>query len=719
MKVPWRIELLGRLCIKHGAWETAWLQPRKTGALLAYLAYYAARTHPREELLEILWPNEAPDVVRNRLRVALSTLRQQLQPSPLPAAPLLLADRAALQINAAYCSTDVAEFERALQAADHTPVEAEQAALLESAVALYGGDLLPGYEEAWVFTERQRLADAYLGALRRLTRQRAQAHDFDRALDYARRALNVDPLREESHRSLIRLYLAVGRPAAAWRQYQELAHLLREELGTTPTQATDQLVESLPQSVGSLPVPSSASSSPVSSRTSAVVKCAPSPLPMSPPSLPEPTALPQRNRLPVAYSRFFGREEESAQLRERLLFSLSAEARPLQPPVRLITLAGPGGSGKTRLALEVAGQVYTAYHAAVWWVPLADLSDPGLIPDAILNALGAERAPERAPLEQVGEILARQPSLLVLDNFEHLLPRNSPGLQDHSVESPDGAEILRQLCERIPLLTCLVTSRQPLALVSEQVFPVLPLMTPLKPGTPERLLEFPSVQLFVDRAQAVYPAFRVTEQNASDIAALCHSLEGVPLAIELAAAWAQMLTPAQMRSRLHQRFELLVNRRKDVPVRHRSLHAAMEWSARLLEPSLHRFFVRLSVFRGGWTAEAAEAFCLNRAEGEGPRTEPRPSLSGLDLLLQLRDRSLVVAEEVGKEMRFRLLEMLREYAAEQLDAGEQAELSRLHADYYLHVAEEAHTHIRSGQEIAVWLDCLGAEHDNLRTALDW
>jgi predicted ATPase len=281
--------------------------------------------------------------------------------------------------------------------------------------------------------------------------------------------------------------------------------------------------------------------------------------------------------------------------------------------------------------------------------------------------------------------------LLILDNFEQLVDA--------------GAPIVWTLLERIPALTCLLTSRQRLDLEGEQVFPVQSLPVPTVPGTPERLAEFPSVRLFVDRAQTARPDFQITRENAAAVSALCERLEGLPLAIELAAAWAAVLTPSQMLVRLEHRFAFLTSRRKNLAARHRTLRDTVEWSYRLLTPEMQRFFAQLSVFRGGWTLDAAEAVC----------EEPL----ALDYLQQLQGRSLVVTEEPGDQMRFRLLETLREYARDQLaEGGDDETVRRRHLDYFLALAETAGPKMQGPEQVAT-LAMLGTEHDNLRAALDY
>jgi non-specific serine/threonine protein kinase len=389
------------------------------------------------------------------------------------------------------------------------------------------------------------------------------------------------------------------------------------------------------------------------------------------------------SNLPVSFTRFFGREPEIGQLCDLLLDS----------GTRLVTLSGPGGTGKTRLALEVASRLVPSFSGAVWFVSLADLSDAALIGDALVGALRLPRTPGREPLEQAIEALSKQPSLLVLDNFEQL------------VEA--GAGVVRTLLERVPDLTILVTSRQLLGLSGEREFALSPLPTPGGAAdTPERLSLYGSVQLFVDRAQAVKPDFQVTNANAPAVAELCDRLEGIPLAIELAAARAQVLTPAQMLAQLQNRFAFLVSRKRDVAERHRTLRAAIDWSFRLLSPELQRFFARLSVFRGGWTVEAAEQVC----------EEPL----ALDHLAVLRECSLVRTDDGSgsNEIRFGMLETLREFGQERLrETGEEWVLHKRHLDYFARFSQDSKKHL-FGPEQKQWLDRYEHELDNMRSALE-
>lgn len=670
LDAPWRIELFGLLRAQQGEQVITRFRTYKTGALFAYLACFRKRAHPREELIELLWPESDLDTGRISLRTALSSLRRQLEPPGVAPNSVLVADRTNVRLNPPAFTTDLAEFETNLQSAARATERSARIEALQRAVELYRGPLLPGFYEDWALAERERLAGTFTGVLRQLTALLQEAGDLTGALDYAHRALNADPLDEDAHAELMRLYMAAGQPAAAQQQYRELERLLDEELGERPSATIRALAEQLrtqatqvsPHPVETIPGPPAAPKTPSTPKT----------CPIPAPSRPEPL-------LPVTFTRFFGREMEIRRLEEML------------GNARLVTLTGPGGSGKTRLAIEVGRRMTEAFGGAVAFVSLADVEEPRRIPDALLDALRLPRRSDQEPMEQIAESLNRQPFLLMLDNFEQL--------------AAEGVSVLLGLFKRVSALTLLVTSRHRLALPGEREFPLPPLPLPPAEEAPEQLAACASVQLFTDRAQAVRPDFQVTKSNAPAIAALCIRLEGIPLAIELAASRAQTLTPAQMLERLGQRFELLATRRTDKDSRHRSLWAAIDWSYHLLTPTQQRFFARLSAFRGGWTLEAAEAVCA----------EP----SALEYLTQLRERSLITAEEVDEAMRYRLLETLREYAAERLlDAEEWDTTHHRHVEYFLALAERAEPQL-SGAQQAAWLDRLEREHENFRAALAW
>jgi predicted ATPase/DNA-binding SARP family transcriptional activator len=754
MDRPWQIQLLGGLQAQQEDRLIARFQTKKTGLLLAYLALHQDRVHAREALAALFWPEAKPGAGTLSLRVALNSLRSQLEPPNAPKGCVLIADQTTVQINTVGVTTDVAAFNTALRRARGTTNAAMRIDLLRQAAELYHGELLYGYYDDWILAEREHLAETYRTVLTDLNLLLEQTGDPAQALNFALRAVAADPLREESHQDLIRLYLLENRPTDALSQYHRLERILKEELGDEPGEETRRLVTGLMRSDVSAARTSGA-------RTRQID---PAPPPISLPQAPQQPAKVEASqpdisalgsafppsRLPLQFTRFFGRASDIERL-QALLTPGSPEH------TRLVILTGAGGSGKTRLAIEAAGKLNSTFRDAVWFVPLADLSDPMLISTAIAAALQLPRAPAIEPLEQIVKLLngaptPRRPVLLVLDNMEHL----------QGVGTPDGAAIVQILLERVPGLVCLVTSRRCLQIMSEQEFPVLPLPVPqadaadgslqveseptassLLPLTtasrpPSTLLSFASVRLFVDRAQRVHPDFQVTARNAATIARICEQLEGVPLAIELAAAWARTLTPAQMLTRLSRRFDLLVSRHNDREERHRTLWATIEWGYQLLSPELQRLFARLHVFRGGWTLEAASTIlaqtphaAFDTTAAAGPHNAPSslpvsaplpPGNLSEDQLLasmeELRVHSFVLAVEQDEQVRWQMLETLREFAAERLSEAERRELSERHARYYLHLAEQAALQLQGAQRAMIRRQ-LDIRRDNLHAALEW
>ena len=666
----WRIDLFGGLHAYSGDHTITRFQTYKTGALLAYLAYFKGRQHSREDLINILWPDVDPTAARNRLSQALVWLRPRLEPTEADRNSVLDTDRHYIGLHVDAVQTDASQMEVALQSASNG-FPREQIDLLRSALDLYRSELLTGFYEDWIFPERERYAQLNLTILRRLIGLYEEVQEPERALDFARRALIADPLIEEVHRDLIRLLARSGQPAAALRQFHELKKILAEQLGEAPSAETNAVIEAIRQD--SSPVP--------------------------------PLSLPKRRttplKIPVPLTRFFGRTEEIARAQQIIVSDRE----------RLVTLIGPGGCGKTRLAIEIVSQLKSDYNKDIWFVPLVDIQDAHRIPYAIADVIRTLTPSPLPIMEQVTEWLAWHPSLLVLDNLEHLI---------------DGAvPLIQELLERVPGLTILTTSRQCLGIEGEREIPVQPfplpadliVNDPIKEIDLESLMRCESVQLFVDRVQAVYPAFRLDTHNAQIVAQLCNRLEGIPLATELCAAWAQTLTPTQMLEELSRPFDLLVSRRREVPLRHRSLRAAIEYSYQQLSPALQQFFTRLSVFRNGWTLEAAEAICLEPSDEEDRQRKTRVR----DLLTNLRERSLVSAEEMGAAMRFRMLETLREFAEEQHPVATDSDrlsICHEHARFFMHLVESVETSLTGPGQVDQ-INRLSAEHDNLRAALTW
>ncbi|MBV9171051.1 MAG: helix-turn-helix domain-containing protein [Chloroflexi bacterium] len=407
-------------------------------------------------------------------------------------------------------------------------------------------------------------------------------------------------------------------------------------------------------------------------------------------------ALVEAPRLPVSLTSFVGREVEVESVR-RLL-------DPAVSRVRLLTLVGPGGVGKTRLALAAAAALGRAYSDGVVFVDLASVRDARLVLPTIAAALGVRDGAGRNPGERLREFLRDRRAMLVLDNLEHLLA---------------AAPSLAELLAACPALRLLATSRAPLRVRGEQRFVVAPLATPSGPaaGTApdaaemEAIAVSPSVRLFVARARAVAAEFLLTERNAAAVAGICRRLDGLPLAIELAAPRVQLLAPAALLRRLERCLPLLSAGAPDMPKRQQTMRATLAWSHDLLEPATQMLFRRLAVFAGGWTLEAAKAVCADSA---------LPANEVLDRLQVLVDSSLVRRlDRAGDERRLGMLETVREFALEHLEACDEVENERArHAAYFLALARAAEPKVFGAGQLA-WLEQLDREHENLRVALSW
>jgi len=770
--------LFGGLEVRLGVRIIKRFRTQKTGSLLAFLALHPGRTFTREVLIEMFWPGEGNG--RMSLSGALSSLRQQLEP-PHVAAPgsAVVADRVNVGLTPGAVTTDVARFENLLalaQTAERSRDTAQCRELLAQAVRIYDhndagapGGMLPGFYEEWVLPQQERLAERYVSALRSLAALREDEGDQGEALACLRRVALLEPWNEDVTAEIRRLQPRnaplVVKPAAATFA---VANALAPSGAQTGSSARPVLAPLAPA---------------VSSRTATLVKPAPlqkaqtatAARALLTPSVSDPFE-PSPFSLPLPFTRFFGRESDVMHLR----WAVGTGAQ------RLLTLTGPGGVGKTRLALEVArllqeeepGEQPTPFPRRIFYAPLAGVATVADLPGALLTIISdalphmifaSTTATQHAARQSAGVRQDRGESLsslvgalrqlpfqciLLLDNFEHI--------------ADESAAFIEDLLQQVPRLSCLVTSRLKIGISGERVYPVTPLSALPLAATPQRaeenngsisgdtpltlsdeaeerhplatlLQDNPALALFVDRAQAVRTDFQLTTRNAPSVSALVDRLEGIPLALELAAARIALLTPQQILEELTQhRFSLLVSRRVGRPAasrgecggsdpvraRHRSLWDTLQWSYCLLPPDLQVVFTRLSVFRGGWTIEAAQAVCASLYEGPGRRG------CLLDDLAYLCDASLVQAAEMtnedgpvssaSSEMRFSLLETLREFASEQASADPEAaaNASARHAAYFLSVAEAESARLQ-GSDQADALARLAGERDNLRAALAW
>jgi len=392
------------------------------------------------------------------------------------------------------------------------------------------------------------------------------------------------------------------------------------------------------------------------------------------------------NNLPRQLTSFIGRQNEISEIK-RILGSAP-----------LLTLTGPGGVGKTRLALEIGGDLLEDFDGGAWFVELAALSDPAFVLQAVASSLGVGEEPGRPLLSTIVDHLRGHRTLIVLDNCEHVVAA--------------CAEIADSLLRGSPTVRLLATSREGLGVSGEALFPVPSLSLPAADlRSADELSQFDAVRLFAERAMAASPTFRVTADNGGAIAQICRRLDGVPLAIELAAARVRALTPDQIAARLDDRFRLLTGSSRITVPRHQTLRATIDWSFGLLEEDEKAVLRRLSVFAGGCALEAAEAVCAGKDVSE---------IDVIDLLSRLVDKSLLVAEAAGGEGRYWLLETIRQYARDRLLESEEApEALRRHRDWYLALAERAAPEFFRGVESGDWLNQLDREHENLRAALQW
>jgi predicted ATPase/DNA-binding SARP family transcriptional activator len=647
----------------------------KVRALFAFLLLEADRPHSRDKLAALLWPDSSDAAARKSLRQALIYLRAAIGDETAQP-PFLLITRESLQFNlTSQYEVDTAVFLTHLSTCarhNHQSVSGCDActARLAQAAALYQGDFLAGFSiaaslpfEEWLLATRERLRLYAIDALGLLAHAYSQNRNQEAALQTARRQLALDPWHEGAYRLLMRLLAQRGQRTAALAEYERCRRILAEELGIEPSQETITLYEEIRREAADT----------VQREVVAAAVAPTGPL------------------IPAPLTELIGREAEVTAVQELLH----------RDNLRLLTLLGPPGVGKTRLALAVAQAMQADFPANLYFVDLTAISDPALLPLAIARSLGvAGKRQKVAPLTRLTRQLRHKRALLVLDNFEQLLAA-TPAVND-----------LLQAC---PALKIVVTSRTPLRLRGEQRYPVAPLPLPAQDDRTEleRLRDNPAVALFVARAQAVVPHFALSPENSSAIAAICARVDGLPLAIELAAARVRLLPPPLLLRRLQAAtggvLHLLQPGGADSRPQE-TLPGAIGWSYNLLPNTGQLLFERLAVFANGFTLEAAEAVCQM-----GHR--PLNLLADMETLL---DHSLIYPLEDGRQSeRLAMLQTIREFALERLVAGGENELfQQRHADYFITFARVAETDL-PGRSHDAWLDRLEQELDNLRSALTW
>ncbi|CAN5661865.1 BTAD domain-containing putative transcriptional regulator [soil metagenome] len=655
-----RVWLLGGFRVSVGSrtiTQDTW-RLRKAAALIKLLALAPGHRIHREQVMDLLWPDSGRRAASNSLRSTLHVARKILDPS-VGSRYLASEDESLVLCPGGELWMDVDAFEEAAASARG----AREPATYRTALELYADDLLPEdrYEQ-WTEGRRDELRQLYLALRVELAGFYEARDEHSLAIEALQKATVKEPTLEDAHAALMRLHVLSGRPEKAVAQYEHLRDALSKEFGIEPAPATRHLRDEI--AAGGLPM-------------------TPSVGPLREDKQPRIG----KHNLPTQRTSFVGREQELVAVKRMLAMT------------RLLTLTGAGGSGKTRLALEVARDLVGVYPDGVWLVELAPLSEGELVPQAVATILGGAERSDQPLTEALVEVMRGREMLLVVDNCEHL------------VEAVVG--LVDALLDFCPGLRVLATSRIPLGVYGEQEYAVPPLAVPDPKRLPtlETLSQYEAVRLFIERAKAAKADLALTHENGPAIGQICARLDGLPLAIELAAARVKLLPPKAMLGRLGQRLMLLTGGAKNLPARQRTLRAAIEWSHTLLEEGEKTLFARMAVFSGGRTLEAIEAVC--DAEGDLP-------LDAFEGVSSLLDNSLIRQEEGPEgEPRFVMLETIHEYAREKLhESGEAEEIGRAHAAYFLTLAEEAEPEL-TGADQASWTERLEAEHDNLRAALSW
>jgi predicted ATPase/DNA-binding SARP family transcriptional activator len=669
-----RIGILGPLEVRDEAGRAIEVRGSRLRTLLIRLAIDAGRTVTADTLVGDVWEDDPPAAASNALQALVSRLRGVGGPAMIESRPggyRLLADPG---------DVDAVAFERLVSAGRTAIAGADPergAATLREALGLWRGPALAD------------VADAGFAAapIARLEELRAAATEdrieTDLALGNAEglvpeleEFVTAHPLRERARGQLMRALYAAGRQADALTVYEETRQILATRLGVDPSPGLSDIHLAVLRHDPELEDQQSQQSH----------------LPgVSTARLAAPSSASRNTNLPAQLTSFIGREEEIKRVGKLLGES------------RLVTLTGTGGAGKTRLAAEAAGGFVGQVPDGVWFVPLAPVRDEVGVPQAVLSGLGVPEIARVAdaveaqvgfaqPLDRLADVLANKRLILVLDNCEHLIDA--------------VARLADRVLAQAPDVRILATSREPIGITGETLCPVPSLPLPPESAPAGEAMEYAAVRLFADRAAAVRPGFIVDEQTATPVTRICRALDGIPLAIELAAARLRALTPGQVADRLDDRFRLLnVGSRTALP-RHQTLRAIVDWSWDLLDAGERRVLRRLSVFRGGATPESAERVCA--FDGD-----PREVI---DVIASLVDKSLVTATGNG-EVRYGLLETVLAYAGERLaEAGEEESTRAAHAAYFLAFAETAEPELRTRRQLAA-LQRMTAEHDNCLAAL--
>ena len=652
-----QIYALGDLSILKGGKTIRGFRSRKAQGLLVYLARNPG-TQAREVLADMFWSESSQLQAMSNLRDVLHSLRKYLK-------PYVNITRYSVTLNPeAGVWLDVNELASALKTiqADEGELSKVSAGNLETALALYRSEFLDGFYirgaprfDEWQLSERERIRLGTLDALFSLVVYHENIGKYKKGIHYARRAIDIEPLMEAGHQQLMRLLDFSGRSSEALIQYEKCREILSNELGVEPSKRTQELYSLL---IKGERLPGLRAAQPI-------------------------------HNLPLPFSNLIGRDGDLTQIFAHLK----------NPACRVLTLIGVGGIGKTRLGFHAAASGLDFFPDGVWLVELAAFTETEMLSDHIAAVFGVTAQEAKAGLkitDILADYLKHKTLLLVLDNCEHLIEA--------------CAWFVESIVRRCPHVKVLATSREHLGIPVEQIFQVLPLSFPPENGGLHNPDDYPAIQLFCERAEASRPSFCATVENTDIIADICRQLDGIPLAIELAAARVKVLSLNQIAGRLQDRFHLLTGGPRTALPKHQTLQATMDWSYHLLSKSERCLLRRLPVFSGGWTLDAAEDIV-----GFGGVTKTQI----LDLLSQLVEKSLVEVEETATSMRYGMLETVRQYGMiKLLEQGELDEVKQRHTNFYVRLAEGADGGLRDHRQMES-LALLDAEHDNLRAALGW
>ncbi|WP_420641104.1 tetratricopeptide repeat protein [Candidatus Leptofilum sp.] len=624
---------------------------RKVIALLAFLAH-GGQPYTRESLATLLWPEHDQSGALKNLRRELGRLKEFVGDSYLDADRMQIG----LRTGGAF-QVDTAVFQAHLQTVEnhnHPPeaVCSECTTVLAEAVTLYTGDFMSGFNlpdcpefDEWQFFEREALRQKLGETLQKLIHWHRTANEFDKGIEYGRRWLSLDSLHEPAHRELMQLYAWAGQHSAAIRQYETCLQLLQEELGVEPAPETSQIYEAIKRRDFASPTP------------------------------PEPVVFTLRQPvLPTPATPFVGRQQELAEIVQLLT---------TQPECRLLTIVGTGGIGKTRLALSVAKQMQADFNNAVYFVPLAALTTQEDVPIAIAEAMSIRLSGSQDPEQQLLQALQDKTALLVIDNFEHLL---------------SGVPLLVKLLERASGIKILATSRERLNLVGEQLYTLHGLEIP-ETETAVSPESHSAITLFLQHVNLVRPSTAVQPDEWPEIVRICQLVQGMPLALLLAAGWASMLSFAEIRQEIGQSVDFLETELKDLPQRQRSIRAIFNATWKRLTAEEASVLPKLSLFSGGFTREAAQNICG----------------ANLKVLRQLTDRSIITVDD---QQRYWIHELLRQYSIEQLPPAATEQLYGRFAAYFANFMQQQLYDIqRAAYQRA--LDKIVSEQGNLTQAWEW